>query len=243
MFKQISLLLIFMCIVLVGAGCEATNNTPETPKNAPVLSSSTALVPAETAISAPAEELSDGKAALPCYQFKFREGFQKWIESYEKGDSDTTERAGALGFPEDPEGDFIKALKDSNSEGSLQTSVCAIHKALGIYSWAVEFPTETKVYTYRKPNHEVVTVRMTALNDIGEAYTTTTNLGQMGLPTCLPKTITLSELIWFCGSPYENWKQVHVSRRLGNMVQILCEIERDGEKVPVSAGCLVPKQN
>jgi hypothetical protein len=236
MTKYLAYLSFLLIIVVFGAGC-----LEEPPlQNAPIISKTQNIVSEEDALSATNEPVVISKASLPCLQFKFRDGFFNWLNSYEKEDPYTIEKSASLNLPAKPDPGFIEALRDSQVEGSLQTSICNIHKDLGVFSWAVEFPNETKIYTYRKPRYESLTVEMNAVTVLGDSYTSTTDLTQMGFPTCLPKKITNTELIWFCGTPFENWKQVHVNRNLGNMVQISCIRERDGEEVPVGAGCLVP---
>ena len=113
-------------MVIFGAGC-----LEEQPiQNAPVISESENLVPAEEALKADPELIPASDVSMPCFQFKFREGFMTWLESYEKEDPFTSKQSAGIGLPEVPEAELINVLKESQSDDALQTSLCVIHKEL-----------------------------------------------------------------------------------------------------------------
>lgn len=227
---------IFITVFLVGFGAGCAQE--EQPSNAPAISGTPAVVPTEEARLAPDEPMPKTKMAMPCLQFKHKEGFLNWLEAYSAGDAEPAiKMAQNISLPDKPEPQLIEALKTSQAYGALQTSLCNIHKQLGIFTWAVEFADATQIYTYRNPNHEQITVAMAARTEAGQEITSSTNLTKLGMPLCLPKTITSSELIWFCGTPYDTWKEVHVNRKMGNMVQLQCEPNAEGKP---ALGCLDP---
>jgi len=233
MIKKL-IILTTIILVVIGAGCA----TEELPRNAPAISGTPAVVPASEASSAPDELMPKTKMAMPCLQFKHKEGFLNWLEAYSAGGAEQAiKMAQNINLPDKPEAQLIEALKTSQAPGALQTSLCNIHKQLGIFTWAVEFADATQIYTYRNPNHEQITVAMAARTEAGQEITSSTDLTKLGMPLCLPKTITSSELIWFCGTPYEAWKEVHVNRKMGNMVQLQCEPNAEGKP---ALGCLDP---
>ena len=238
------LTMFLLTAVYLGSGClpEEAEAPKEATKNAPVISKTQILVSRDEAVAAPDEQVQVGnKMAMPCLQFKHSEGFLKWVDAYEEGkDAKALEMATKVHLPESPEEALIQVLRHSQAEGALQTSLCGIHNTLGIFSWAVEYPDATNVYAYSDPNSEYLTVDVASRTKDGQTFTSTTDLTKVGLPACLPKTITNTELIWFCGTPFENWREVHVNRKLGNMVQLSCEIEKDGEKIKPGLGCLDP---
>ncbi|MDF1496755.1 MAG: hypothetical protein P1P90_01705 [Patescibacteria group bacterium] len=236
--KKIHFLTVFLLFVaFVKAGCQQ-----EPPReNAPIISQTPALVSLEEANQAEDEIYENKLGAMPCLQFKYSEGFLKWLEAYRTADSEAAlKMARGISLPDNPEPQMVEALKMSQTEGALQTSLCNVHKGLGIFTWAVEFADETNIYTYRKPDYKKLNVAIKANTDASQIYSSSTDLTQLALPSCLPKTITPSELIWFCGTPYENWKEVHVNRKLGNMKQISCEIKKGDETVKPGLGCLDP---
>ena len=225
-------------ITSFGAGCgeKEAPVSVGTQKKAPVISASEALVSPDEADSAKDEPIPNIQGAMPCLQFKHSQGLLKWLSDYEAKESEAAlKMAERIHLPENPDDDFLQALKQSQAEGSLQTSLCNIHNELQIFTWAVEFPEKTIVYTYRKPLSEDLTVVISARTQ--ESINEEVNPLDAGLPVCLPKTITDTELIWFCGTPAETWREVHVNRKMGNMVQLLCEPNAKGKP---SAGCLDP---
>lgn len=233
MYKTILLLSLF-ALVFSAAGC----NEKEKRENAQVLARTPLLVSQDEATGAEIEPVTTGKMAMPCLQFKHSQGFLDWLEAYRTGeDEQALKMADSVKLPRVPEADLVQALKMSQAQGALQTSVCGIQNNLGVFSWAVEFPEYTEVYTYRQPNHEKITVGMPARTPTDMMIASSTDLTKTALPLCLPKQITNSELIWFCGTPYETWKEVHVNRRLGNMVQLLCKPDENGQP---ELGCLDP---
>lgn len=239
---QYRYLLIFLLLATVnlGSSCLPEKQQEEISKdNAPVLGTTQILVSQDEAAAAPDEEVEAGnKMAMPCLQFKHSEGFLRWIEAYETGeDAKALKMARRIHLPEEPEEELIRALRGSQVEGALQTSLCGIHSTLNIFTWAVEYADATNIYAYRDPNSEYLTVDVAARTKEGQTFTSTTELTQLDLPSCLPKTITNTELIWFCGTPFENWKEVHVNRKLGNMVKLSCEPDENGRP---GLGCLDP---
>ncbi len=226
--------LILGFIIFTSAGCVDADKR----QNAQVLTRTPLLVAQDEASAAEIELVAKGKMAMPCLQFKHSEGFLNWLEAYRNGeDEKAASMAKSIKLPESPEAEIVQALRMSQTEGALQTSVCGIQNNLGVFTWAVEFPDYTEVYTYRKPNHEKITVSMKARTPLDMEITSSTDLTGTSLPLCLPKQITNTELIWFCGTPYETWKEVHVNRKLGNMVQLLCEPDENGRP---GLGCLDP---
>jgi hypothetical protein len=221
-----------------GAGCNE-QETPigvETPKKASMISTSETLVSPDEAGSAKDEPVPNIQGAMPCLQFKHSQGLLKWLSDYETRESENAiKMAERIHLPDVPDSDFLTVFKASQTQESLQTSLCNIHQELQIFTWAVEFAEKTIVYTYRKPNFESLDVDISARTQ--EAIEENANTLEAGLPVCLPKTITDTELIWFCGTPYETWKEVHVNRKMGNMVQLLCEPNETGKP---GAGCLDP---
>ncbi|MBD3281943.1 hypothetical protein GF391_04330 [Candidatus Uhrbacteria bacterium] len=236
-------LFIMLLLTLVGlaSGClpEEVEQAKETKDNATVLATTQILVSQDEAAAAPDEQIEIGnKMAMPCLQFKHSEGFLRWVEAYEEGeDAKALGMAERIHLPEEPEEALIETLRESQVEGALQTSLCGIHSTLNIFTWAVEYADATNIYAYRDPNSERLTVDMAARTEKGQTFTSTTELTRLGLPVCLPKTITNNELIWFCGTPFENWKEVHVNRKLGNMVKLSCEPDENGQP---GLGCLDP---
>ncbi len=219
-----------------GCGEKEAPVSVETPKRATIISASEALVSPGEAESAKDEPIPNIQGAMPCLQFKYSQGLLKWLSDYEAKESEAAlKMAERIHLPENSDADFLEALKQSQTEGSLQTSLCNIHNELQIFTWAVEFKEKTIVYTYRKPLSEVLDVVISARTQ--EAINEKVNPLDAGLPVCLPKTITDTELIWFCGTPAETWREVHVNRKMGNMVQLLCEPNAKGRP---SAGCLDP---
>jgi len=230
---------LLLLITFIGAGCEQQEEAPR--QNAPTISETQNIVTPDEAAQAPTEPIMKNKMAMPCLQFKHSEGFLGWLEAYRTNSAEQAmQMAETIHLPDEPEAKLVEALRMSQSDGALQTSLCNVHKALGVFTWAVEFPSETVIYTYRNPYSENLSVAMDAKTASGQIFTSTTDLTQVGLPTCLPKTITPSELIWFCGHPAENWKEVHVNRKLGNMKQLSCIVKKDGAIVKPGLGCLDP---
>ena len=232
--------LLFLGFVLTsfGMGCteQKISIEHETPKKAAVISLSETLVSVDEASSAKNEPVPNAQNAMPCLQFKHRQGLLKWLADYEVQQSeDAIKMAERIHLPNVPDSDFITVFKASQTQESLQTSLCNIHQELQIFTWAVEFAEKTIIYTYKKPSFKSLDVDISARTK--EAIKENTNMLEAGLPACLPKAITESELIWFCGTPYEAWKEVHVNRKMGNMTQLLCEPNEVGKP---GAGCLDP---
>ncbi len=228
---------LLLLMATLSAGCQQTPLR----ENAPTVSQTPLLVPVEEAAEAPDEPVPQTKMAMPCLQFKNRDGLLKWLDAYQGGEEEKAlNMAKNIHLPDKPELQFINAVRMSQVDGALQTSLCNIQKSLGVYTWAVEFADTTTVYAYRNPDYKQIAVAMPAITKTEQAYTSTTDLTQLNFPLCLPKTITPSELIWFCGTPYENWKEVHVNRKMGNMKQISCEIKKGDEIVKPGLGCLDP---
>lgn len=229
--------LFLLFVIFVNTGCE---QGPQR-ENAPTISRTPILVSVEEASKAEDEIYENKVGTMPCLQFKYSEGFLKWLEAYRTADSESAlKMARSISLPDKPEAQLVQALKMSQTDGALQTSLCNVHRGLGIFTWAVEFENETGVYTYRKPDYQKLSVIINANTDAEQTYSSSTDLTQLALPVCLPKTITPSELIWFCGTPYDDWKEVHVNRKLGDMKQVSCEITKDGETVKPGLGCLDP---
>lgn len=223
-----------------GAGCDEKKAPVgvETIKKASMISTSETLVGSDEAESAKDEPIPNIQGAMPCLQFKHSQGLLKWLNDYGSKESEAAAKmAERIHLPENPDDEFLRILQQSQSEGSLQTSLCNIHNELQIFTWAVEFPEKTVVYTYRKPLSEALDVAINARTQ--ETLNEEVNPLDAGLPVCLPKTITDTELIWFCGTPYETWREVHVNRKMGNMVQLLCEPNESGNP---GAGCLDPTE-
>ncbi len=215
--KKIGTFSLLIAVLTIGNGCTKIEPAPEIAQALPI-------IPMETASKAMDEPVPIQVGAMPCLQFKDKDGFGKWLEAYRAGEPpEAMELARSIHLPEPASEAQTELWSQALMTDNPKISICTIHQGLQLSTWAIQEKEVSKIYVYWKENwsHLEIPIRQKISNK----------------PFCLPEQVTNNEFIWSCTYDFKDpeWTQVHVNRKSGEMKAIACKKTENGQLLQ---GCL-----
>ncbi|OGL73442.1 hypothetical protein A3E39_04580 [Candidatus Uhrbacteria bacterium RIFCSPHIGHO2_12_FULL_60_25] len=186
-------------LILVGAGCSL-------PKPPPVTA-----VPGQRAVTLDLDKQK--QPDLPCISFRHRQGFEQWLDAYEKGGDDlAVNLALNAKLPKTPPLKLVQDLRMSLNKGDFPEYLCALDDAGDNVAWTADATgaalTECVTRTY---------VSVGGKGVISEIKT-------KGRPAscaqlCKPRVQSPETFLWQCDARTEGervtWVEAYMDRKTG----------------------------
>ncbi|HWQ99609.1 MAG TPA: hypothetical protein VN397_02040 [Candidatus Methylomirabilis sp.] len=194
-------------LILVGAGCSL-------PKPPPVTA-----VPGQRAVTVDLDK--QRQPDMPCISFRHRQGFEQWLNAYEKGDDDlAVNLAINAKLPKKPPSKLIQDLRMSLNKGDFPEYLCALDDAGDSVAWVADATgaslTECVTRTYVSVGgkgviSEIKTLRLRS----GQAPGRPASCTQL----CKPRVQSPETFLWQCDFRTEDkrvtWVEAYMDRKTG----------------------------